>query len=774
MSAFSLDLAVLRMMAERKNYDRLINAIPAGTVNKETQAILKRFGEFFHATDASRITFGEFFPFLRAHYPKWREEDAAHWSALVRPIDKDNPAGLNDTLVGKLLASDLGNRALAVIETFSQGGDVELGEALKSLTEDYESALQRKVKTPRVAVDMAALIESEQDTAGLRWRLDCLNSSTRPLRSGDFGIIAARPDRGKCECPLTPVLLADGRTIPLGDVRVGDVLAGPFMNNMVTSTTRGRGQMFRITYPWGDSYDVNDVHVLSLKRSKAEGQHRHGDVLNVPLDEYLRWPESRRQRYKGWKAGLSLPEVTLPIPPYLLGAWLGDGHSGSPGITSMDAEIVQEFSARYGQPTRVVPAGRASSYFWGHSKLTPELQACGVYKNKHVPDLFLRAGDAQRAELLAGLLDTDGHNHGCGFEFSSKLDSLKDAVLYLARSLGIHATASRTFKRATNCQHAGDWYWRVRLGVEAYTLPLRLPRHRLGSTRKPKRGGLQFGFTVTPLGEGDYAGITLTGDSLYMHGDFTVTHNTSFVASEVTFLAPQLYAMYEGTRPIVWLNNEGPGERIQNRVVQAALGVTVTDMLSMGEAELMRRYREAVGHEDMIQVYNIHGFQTYEVLDLIRKTQAGIVVFDMIDNIRFAGQTLHGGERTDQLLESMYQWARESGVIHDFIGLATSQISDAGEGEKWPAQNLLKDSRTGKQGACDFIITVGSHPNYERTRFIGMSKNKIVRQGGAYSPRCEVVFNRDTCRFEMPLEAAPGAEDAAFKGEDDAAATAFG
>lgn len=749
----SLDLCTLRLLKTRARFERYRDAVPTGTLTPETTALIRKFGEFFEATDEPAITFDRFWPFLRSRYPQWTPKTEAHWHALIQPIDKDNPNGLDDAVIRNLLAADLGTQAVALIEKWTQGGELELGDSLRTLVDSHDQAVQRKVKTPRVEASWEAFVEEEQNQSGLSWRLECLNTSMRPLRPGDFGIIAARPDRGKCECPLTPVLLADGRTIPLGDVRVGDVLAGPFMHNTVTSTTRGRGQMFRITYPWGDSYDVNDVHVLSLKRSKAEGQHRHGDVLNVPLDEYLRWPESRRQRYKGWKAGLSLPEVTLPIPPYLLGAWLGDGHSGSPGITSMDAAIVQEFSARYGQPTRVVPAGRASSYFWGHSKLAPELQACGVYKNKHVPDLFLRAGDAQRAELLAGLLDTDGHNHGCGFEFSSKLDSLKDAVLYLARSLGIHATASRAFKRATNCQHAGDWYWRVRLGVEAYTLPLRLPRHRLRSTRKPKRGGLQFGFTVTPLGEGDYAGITLTGDSLYMHGDFTVTHNTSFIADQITHMAPQLLELFPGERrPILWLNNEGPGNRIINRVRQAALGITISEIVELGPLAAAARYHELIGGEDMIQVFDIHGQQNYEVLELIRKYRPGLVVFDMIDNIHFHGSTLHGGERTDQLLEAMYQWARDQCVKFEFIGLATSQISDAGEQMQYPAQNMLKDSRTGKQGACDFIITLGEQATFPNTRFIGCTKNKIVRQGGKYSPQAQVFFDRDRSRFKMPIE----------------------
>lgn len=424
MTKFSIDLGVLRLLRSRAKYERYKNAIPVGTLNNETTVIVRRLGEFFDETDSGLATFDTFWPFLRSKYPGWKEADAQHWRALIQPIDTPNPDGLEDAIIRNLIGESLGNRTLDLIEKWKLGAEFELGEALRAELDTYDTAISRKVRTPRVDVDMDSFLEEEASDAGLRWRLECLNWSTRGLRPGDFGIIAARPDRGK----------------------------------------------------------------------------------------------------------------------------------------------------------------------------------------------------------------------------------------------------------------------------------------------------------------------------------------TSFVASEVAGWALQLHALYAGTRPIVWLNNEGPGRRIQNRVVQAAIGLTLREIIDLGADKIAELYATAIGHRDMIQVYDIHGFQTYEVAELLRKTNPALVVYDMIDNIRFAGQTINGGERTDQLLESMYQWAREQGVIHDFIGIATSQISDAGENMQYPLQNMLKDSRTGKQGACDFIVTLGALQDQPRTRYIGMTKNKIIRQGGAYSPQCAVYFDLDRSRFNMPTE----------------------
>lgn len=225
---------------------------------------------------------------------------------------------------------------------------------------------------------------------------------------------------------------------------------------------------------------------------------------------------------------------------------------------------------------------------------------------------------------------------------------------------------------------------------------------------------------------------------------------TTMLASEVTFMAPQIESVWGRRRPILWLNNEGPGRRINSRVSQSATGLSVSERLALGPDGAKEAYIQAVGDVDAVRVFDIHGYSSYDVEDLIRKQDAALVVFDMIDNINFVGGTLNHGERTDQMLEAMYQSARGWCVKYDCIGLATSQISDAGEGMQYPMQNMLKDSRTGKQGACDFIVTIGFDPNTPNTRYIGMTKNKIKREGASACPRAPVRFDADRGRFVMP------------------------
>lgn len=199
-------------------------------------------------------------------------------------------------------------------------------------------------------------------------------------------------------------------------------------------------------------------------------------------------------------------------------------------------------------------------------------------------------------------------------------------------------------------------------------------------------------------------------------------------------------------RNVLWLNNEGPGKRIIPRLYQAATGLSMTQMKEEHSANrLEQAYIEVVGRRDRIRVMDIHGWGNAQVEQLIEEHNAGVCVFDMIDNINGFGSEA----RTDLQLEAMYQWGRERMVKFDCIGLASSQISAEGDNMQFPPMSALKDSKTGKQGACDFQIMIGSvnDPNMRNSRFIGIPKNKLRRADGPGNPQQEVLFDGTRSRY---------------------------
>jgi replicative DNA helicase len=231
---------------------------------------------------------------------------------------------------------------------------------------------------------------------------------------------------------------------------------------------------------------------------------------------------------------------------------------------------------------------------------------------------------------------------------------------------------------------------------------------------------------------------------------------TSSLLGEVTHMAAQFDGYYgEGHgRYAVWLNNEGSGRKIVHRAYQSALFLTNAEMIRKSQAGTLRReYAEAMGgDENRLRVMNVHGFNTYEIEELLKRVRPGLIVFDMVDNVRFAGSAMNGGQRTDQLLEAMYQWSRDLAIKYGCPVIETSQTSSDAADLPFPSDHMLKDSKTGKQGACDGIVMLGMNadPFYANSRFISVVKSKMNLPGMPASPNAEVTFDGERCRLLMP------------------------
>jgi replicative DNA helicase len=249
-------------------------------------------------------------------------------------------------------------------------------------------------------------------------------------------------------------------------------------------------------------------------------------------------------------------------------------------------------------------------------------------------------------------------------------------------------------------------------------------------------------------------------------GDFIVVAGrpdkgkTTFLTDQLTYMAPQVDKVWPGEkRSILWFNNEGTGKRIVTRAFQSALNATFEDLIKLSNTPadaqfaqyktmVRQKYAEALGgRPGVLRIFDVHDWWNHEVEDVIKKYRPAMIVFDMVDNIRFGGEV--AGERTDQKLEAMYQWARVRGVKYDCGVLATSQISADGDGMPYPTLPMLKDSKTGKQGAADVIITLGTsnEAHLANSRFIGTTKNKKRKTMAPASPMKEVMFDGARGRY---------------------------
>ena len=165
----------------------------------------------------------------------------------------------------------------------------------------------------------------------------------------------------------------------------------------------------------------------------------------------LRTPTGRTNHAIPVAEALSLPPATLPLDPYVLGVWLGDGTALSSDITGIDLGIFDEIE-RAGFDVRHSQREAKRHTVLG---LKPVLKALGVLGNKHAPLPYLRASREQRLALLQGLMDTDGtvaRNSGAA-EFCNTNPRIVEAVHDLVTSLGwkVRAREGRAKLNGRDC-----------------------------------------------------------------------------------------------------------------------------------------------------------------------------------------------------------------------------------------------------------------------------------------------------------------------------------
>lgn len=348
-----------------------------------------------------------------------------------------------------------------------------------------------------------------------------------------------------CLAKGTKVLMYDGSVRNVEDIVVGDRLMGDDSEcRNVLSLARGREQMYRIKYCNGEYYDVNESHILSLKQSGSHGILNHGEIHNVTVKDFLSFSKRKQSHMVGYRVPIDFLKKELPIPPYIMGLWLGDGCKGRAYLTNVDEEIISEWKqygesiglkhGRNGIKNHVLTGGKGCQK---PNKFKEMLAELGLVKDKHIPHIYLTSDRHDRLELLAGLIDTDGsidNRNRRVYDIIQKREHIADSIVYLCRSLGLSATKKLSIKSWiwNGIKKTGEYY-RVTIGRNVENIPVRMAKKKAVAIANPQRSDLNYMFSIEKLGVDDYYGFEIDGNKLFVLGDFTVTHNTGkdFTAS---------------------------------------------------------------------------------------------------------------------------------------------------------------------------------------------------------------------------------------------------
>lgn len=195
---------------------------------------------------------------------------------------------------------------------------------------------------------IAILRNSDGSAHRFHWHVDDVGNT---LITGETGSGKAQPLDAKV---LTPTGFR-----PMGSLKMGDLVTCPdgSFAPVVGIYPQGEKEIFRVTFEDGRSVECCDDHLWKVwehkntyekGRTHATRRVLKGDRWSVqPLSEIRAWFAQGKMKAKRAAvplvrpSAIELPPQSLPVPPYALGALLGDGStvSGAAQLTSADPHI---------------------------------------------------------------------------------------------------------------------------------------------------------------------------------------------------------------------------------------------------------------------------------------------------------------------------------------------------------------------------------------------------------------------------------------------------
>jgi hypothetical protein len=379
----------------------------------------------------------------------------------------------------------------------------------------------------------------------------------------------------ECFARGTLVMKSDGTSEKVENIQIGDLVMGPDSKpRLVKELTKGFGKMFKIIPKKGAPWVCSENHILTMSYCPRKKRK----TVHIPASEFFKMKKRRQERYTLMRADSVLFETNKPVfEPWLLGYWLGNGSSDLHGfrVSSAEPEVLEKMTVmgeKYNLNVKTWNNKGAS----GHSKclqiglsgdknalkksnlVLNKFRDLNLTKNKHIPHEYKTASIEQRRELLAGLLDSDGHvyRNGCGASFSNINLTLIEDVAWLCRSLGL---AAYVCKKKNNVKissytrkdgKSSDVY-DVSISGDLTEIPLLVNRKKERALRKRviNKSVLRVGLSIESLGNDDYFGFEVDQDNLFLLNDFTVVHNCyNILMEDLKEFKPVLYTGTENQK----------------------------------------------------------------------------------------------------------------------------------------------------------------------------------------------------------------------------------
>jgi replicative DNA helicase len=360
--------------------------------------------------------------------------------------------------------------------------------------------------------------------------------------------------------------------------------------------------------------------------------------------------------------------------------------------------------------------------------LQGRLRAIGVLGDKHIPTEYLRASEAQRRALLAGLLDTDGTvTVGGGVQFSVTNKRLADDVAELVVSLGYRCQITT---KAVNGRREDS--------STAYTLNFSTDEDVFGLSRKAilhkerrgavntARSGSRFIVDVRPVSSVPVRCVEVNNTShMYLAGRSMVpTHNSTL---GLDFMRS---CSIKNQLPSVFFSLEMSKSEIVMRLLSAEAKIKLADMRSgrMSDDDwtrLARRMSEI--SEAPLYIDDSPNLTMMEIRAKARRLhqKAGLrlIVIDYL-------QLMTSGKKVESRQQEVSEFSRNMKLLAKELEVPVIAMSQLNRGpeqrtDKKPMLSDLRESGAIEQDA-DMVILLHRPDAFDRDDPRGGEADLIV------------------------------------------------
>jgi hypothetical protein len=322
-------------------------------------------------------------------------------------------------------------------------------------------------------------------------------------------------------CKTSLFLQYCGITISWKEIRISLQVSSSKISFVKNDKNRKTLTITRFTL---NGYENEIIYYLTEQEMKDKLKQfeteRHSNqirtIKNLHISDAIKLLSKFTSHQNPWKLYIPIktdkPDICLPIPPYIMGLWLGDGTSVTTTITNIDQEIINEWYAyaesikckvtrvqkigymivgsnRFAEPKcgtetvdrvckkvldgeitgvaaslelgvckqsvskyicQIKEYGSMAKRVEGNNIFLQHLKTMNLIDNKHIPPLYMRGSISQKSELLAGLIDSDGYIRKRSINITQKKKHIIDDVAKIADSLGWFSYQTEIIKTCTN------------------------------------------------------------------------------------------------------------------------------------------------------------------------------------------------------------------------------------------------------------------------------------------------------------------------------------